>query len=394
MLETLEPSAAEPILQISADFAADPRAEKIDLGVGVYRDEAGNTPVLKVVKKAEQYLLDEQRSKTYMGLLGDVDFNNAVSELILGRNTQQNRSCMLQTPGGSGALRLLFELVKLASPGTTIWLPDPSWANHQHIIQSLGFPVKLYPYYRRQSCDIDFDAMQASLTELSGNDVVLLHGCCHNPTGASLTPAQWDILAALASERGFIPLIDFAYQGFGADLDADAYGVRALYSKVDELLLAYSCSKNFAIYRERTGLALVLSKDSENSVRTLGQMKRLVRANYSMPPDHGAAIVRTILQSPTLKPNWENELTAMRKRINSLRSQIADAFRQQSDSVKYDFLACQQGMFSQLGLTRDQVKTLRNEHAIYMVGDSRINLAGLREKQIGHLVKAVLSVSH
>lgn len=389
MLERLDQSPPEAILQISQDYAADNRAGKIDLGVGVFRDNHGNTPVLDCVKRAEQRIVEEQQTKTYAGLLGNVAFNKAVSALIFGNDPDESEVAAVQTPGGSGALRLLFDLVKLANPDAVVWLPDPTWANHLPVLTRVGLTVKTYPYYNRETNVVDFDAMHACLSKRGPGDVVLLHGCCHNPTGASLSPQQWDVVAKLIAERGFTPLVDLAYQGFGDGLEQDAYGVRRVREAADELLVAYSCSKNFGIYRERTGLAISISKDLSNVPRALGQMKNLARTNHSMPPDHGAEVVRTILCDAELSAAWRGELEEMRKRVQVLRQRLVSAFRDQTDSDAYDYIGAQQGMFSLLRSTQEDIMRLRSDHAVYMVPDGRMNIAGLTAEQVPAFVQAV-----
>ncbi len=392
MFENIAESKADPLLQLIADYAADGRPDKIDLGVGVFKDESGQTPVLATVKAAEQQLLQNQGSKSYVGMLGDVSFGRGVSELVLGADFASGRLTSLQTPGGCGALRLLFETVKVARPEATVWLPSPGWANHPAIVDGVGLKTESYPYYDPATSTLLYDAMRERLQGLSANDVVLLHGCCHNPTGANLTPAQWDEVAELAVERGFLPFVDLAYQGFGAGLEADAYGVRRLAARVPELLIAYSCSKNFAIYRDRTGAALTLSADADNAKRILAQMTRIARADYSMPPDHGAAVVSTILRDESLKAQWMGELDAMQQRLSGIRRNVSAAFRDRLGNDRFDFVAAQEGMFSLLGLAPEQVARLRAEHAIYMAGDSRVNIAGLSEAKIPAFVDAVAQV--
>ncbi|MFT5111116.1 MAG: aspartate aminotransferase [Parasphingorhabdus sp.] len=391
MLETLAESQPEALLQISIDFAADTRTEKIDLGVGVYRNQQGQTHILNTVKDAEARLVEQQQTKSYVGLLGDTQFNKAISDLILGPQLVMDRLAVLQTPGGSAALRLLFELVKNANPKANLWLPDPSWANHLPTVQTVGLNCDIYPYYDANTSSLNFSAMTEALQKLSGNDVVLLHSCCHNPTGADLSADQWDIVADLAQKNGFIPLVDMAYHGFANGLNADAYGVRQLASKCPELLLAYSCSKNFAIYRERTGIALVQSKTHENAARALGQMKAVVRANYSMPPDHGAAVVRIILQDKSLRESWALELESIQQRIQGLRKCLANEFRRQTGSNHYARITQQNGIFSMLNLSPDQVQVLRDHFAIYMPRDGRINIAGLNESNVAYFVTAITS---
>lgn len=392
MLENLDMPPPQRILQVAANYQADSRDHKMDLGIGVYRDENGNTAVLDVVKTAEERILKNQDSKSYLGLLGDVRFSEAVTELILGEHVDRARTAAIQTPGGSGALRLLFELIKLANTGATVWVPDPTWDNHLPTMLQAGLTVKVYPYFDRKSLEVDSTSMKQALEKIPSGDVVLFHGCCHNPTGASLSNDDWDAIADIALRRRFIPFIDFAYQGFGDGLDADAYGVRVLADRLPELLVTASCSKNFAIYRERTGLAMVISENAEISDRTLEQMKTLARVNHSMPPDHGAAIVKTVLEDDSLKRQWLGELESMRARMIRLRQALADAFRQKTGTDRYDFLARHRGMFSLLGVTPDQVEQLRDDYAIYLIDDSRMNIAGLREDRVDDLVNAVIEV--
>ncbi len=392
MLENLDMPPPQRILQVAANYQADSRDHKMDLGIGVYRDENGNTAVLDVVKTAEERILKNQDSKSYLGLLGDVRFSEAVTELILGEHVDRARTAAIQTPGGSGALRLLFELIKLANTGATVWVPDPTWDNHLPTMLQAGLTVKVYPYFDRKSLEVDSTSMKQALEKIPSGDVVLFHGCCHNPTGASLSNDDWDAIADIALRRRFIPFIDFAYQGFGDGLDADAYGVRVLADRLPELLVTASCSKNFAIYRERTGLAMVISENAEISDRTLEQMKTLARVNHSMPPDHGAAIVKTVLEDGSLKRQWLGELESMRARMIRLRQALADAFRQKTGTDRYDFLARHRGMFSLLGVTPDQVEQLRDDYAIYLIDDSRMNIAGLREDRVDDLVNAVIEV--
>jgi aspartate/tyrosine/aromatic aminotransferase len=393
MFENFDISPPEVILQIAAAFNADPRAVKMDLGVGVYRDDQGRTPVMAAVKTAEQRILDGQLSKTYMGLLGDTAFTAETTRLALGELAGSDRVSALQTPGGSGALRLCFDMVRMARADATVWLPDPTWINHAPTLAMAGLTAQRYPYYDAVTGTVRFEEMRAALALLGPGDVVLLHGCCHNPTGADLSPEHWDDIAALAAARGFLPLLDLAYQGLGAGLEEDAYGTRAIAAAVPEMLMAYSCSKNFAIYRERTGFALALSRDAQTAARTLGKMKQLVRANHSMPPDHGAAVVRTILQDSALAQIWRAELEQMRQRIIATRTSLAAQFRKHLGSGRLDFIADQQGMFSVLPVTPEHAETLRRDHAIYIVPDGRINIAGLLPEYVEPFVAAVAQVA-
>ena len=381
MFERLDLSPPEPILQIAQDFAKDLRTDKIDLGVGVYRNATGQTPVMDVVKAAERAIVEAQDTKSYCGLLGNVPYNVAVGKLILGDQYKEDGHVAVQTPGGSGALRLLYDLIKL-SGDATVWVPDLTWANHLPVLKRAGLKVQTYPYYDATTGGVKFEEMCATLKALGPEDVVLLHGCCHNPTGASLENAHWDIIAELVQQQGFVPLVDLAYQGFGDGLEEDAYGPRRLYAAADEMMLAYSCSKNFAIYRERAGLAMVVSKHADILPRAIGQMKFVARTNYSMPPDHGAETVRTILSDADLATAWRAELEEMRQRVLDIRTSLVDILRAKTDGTRFDFIGRQKGMFSLLGCSREDVVRLRENHAIYMAPDSRVNLAGLSTSQL------------
>ena len=392
MLEGLDETPPQLIMQVAAEFAADQRANKIDLGIGVYRAEDGTTPILRSVLEAERRLLNSEVTKSYLGPAGDPDFNLAMSDIVLGRHVAQERISAVQTPGGSGALRLLFDLIKRADPSTSIWLPEPTWANHLPTLRQAGLKHRIYRYFDTATLSVDFSGMRESLQQVPETDVVLFHGCCHNPTGADLSAEQWDMIVQIARERKFVPLVDIAYQGFANGLEEDAYGVRSLLKHTPEMFVASSCSKNFAIYRERTGIAITISANAAVAARAMGQMRDLARVGHSMPPDHGAAIVRTILKDPELTGIWKQELEEMRLRISDIREALAAAFRTRTNSDRFDFLAGHRGMFSLLGITPQQVARLRDEHAVYMISDSRMNVAGLRHEQIGRFVDAVLSV--
>lgn len=393
MLESLDESPPQIIMQVAADFAADNRPQKMDLGIGVYKAEDGTTPILRSVKEAELLLVNSETTKSYLGPAGDPEFNQAMSEIVLGRHSAAERISVVQTPGGSGALRLIFDLVKRARSDAVIWLPEPTWANHAPTLKQAGLKHRSYAYFDPETCSVDFTAMTAALEHVPEGDIVLLHGCCHNPTGADISDRQWDTISEIAARRKFIPLIDIAYQGFGDGLDEDAYGVRTLFRQAPEMFIASSCSKNFAIYRERTGVALTVSPNAAIAGRAMGQMRDIARVGHSMPPDHGAAIVRTILRDDELTRIWKQELEAMRLRISDIREMLAAAFRARTNSDRFDFLARHKGMFSLLGITPQQVRRLRDEHAVYMVGDSRMNVAGLGIEQIDRFVDAVASVS-
>ena len=383
---------APKILQLLQDFSVDPRENKMDLGIGVYKDETGITPVLKSVKKAETILLDVQKTKAYIGLAGDPIFCDLASGLVIGEEVDRKRINAIQTPGGSTALRVLYDLVSDVSPNSTIWLPSPTWDNHAPTIKAAGLKSNYYRYFNPNTQNIDFDLTLKDLENVPAGDVVLMHGCCHNPTGANFSNFQWDMVSELALKVGFLPLVDIAYQGFGAGLEEDAYGVRKLLNILPELLIASSSSKNFAIYRDRAGVAITMSNSEKVSKALGGKLKNLAGTNYSMPPDHGAAVVRTILSDAALKKLWLNELDEMRDRVQKIRNNLSLELRNQTNSSRFDFLARQSGMFSIIGLSKDEIVCLKDEKAIYIVDDGRINIAGLRSKDIASFAIAVREI--
>ena len=392
LFDKLPTPKAPKILQLLQDFAIDPRENKIDLGIGVYKDESGITPVLKSVKKAEAIILEQQKTKAYIGLAGDPIFCDLASELVIGDVVDRKRINAIQTPGGSTALRVLYDLVSDVSPNSTIWLPAPTWDNHAPTIKAAGLKANYYRYFNPQKQKIDFDLTVEDLRNIPAGDVVLIHGCCHNPTGVNFSDAQWDSISELALDKGFLPLVDIAYQGFGIGLNEDAYGVRKLLSVLPELLIASSSSKNFAIYRDRAGVAITLSKNETVSKALGGKLKNLAGTNYSMPPDHGAAVVRTILSDSELKTSWLRELDEMRDRVHMIRRDLSLELRNQTNSSRFDFLAEQAGMFSLIGLTKDEILRLKDEKAIYIVDDGRINIAGLRTQDITKFAGAVREI--
>lgn len=392
LFDKLPTPKAPKILQLLQDFAIDPRENKIDLGIGVYKDESGITPVLKSVKKAEAIILEQQKTKAYIGLAGDPIFCDLASELVIGDVVDRKRINAIQTPGGSTALRVLYDLVSDVSPNSTIWLPAPTWDNHAPTIKAAGLKANYYRYFNPQKQKIDFDLTVEDLRNIPAGDVVLIHGCCHNPTGVNFSDAQWDSISELALDKGFLPLVDIAYQGFGIGLNEDAYGVRKLLSVLPELLIASSSSKNFAIYRDRAGVAITLSKNETVSKALGGKLKNLAGTNYSMPPDHGAAVVRTILSDSELKTSWLSELDEMRERVHMIRRDLSLELRNQTNSSRFDFLAEQAGMFSLIGLTKDEILRLKDEKAIYIVDDGRINIAGLRSQDISKFAGAVREI--
>lgn len=391
MFETLTKAPADKILALMGEFRADKRDGKIDLGVGVYKDETGNTPVMRAVRRAEERMLAAQTTKTYLGIAGNKGYCDAVADLALAGRAPSERLRVVQSPGGTGALWILMSLVARAHPGADIHVSDPTWPNHAPIARSQGLNVKTYPYFDAASRTVRFEAMLAALERLGPGDVVLLHGCCHNPTGANLTEAQWDQVAASLARTGALPLIDLAYQGFGDGLDADAYGTRRIVSSVPEALVAFSGSKNFGLYRERIGAAMVVSRDAAAADIVQSQLLNIVRAAYSQPPDHGAEIIRLVLTDKDLRAEWEAELASTRNRMIHLREKLAEAIRRKSNTADFDFLARHRGMFSLLGLPPAAVERLKVENAIYMIGDSRINVAGIPEDRVDDLADALLA---
>ena len=391
MFDALKDQPADKILALMAAYREDPREQKVDLGVGVYKDATGNTPVMRAVKEAERRILNGQTTKAYTGLAGDPAYANAMIGLVLDGAVERSRVAAVATPGGTGAIRQALELIKLAAPGATVWISNPTWPNHPSILKYLEMATREYAYFDEATRGVDFDGMMADLDAVAAGDVVLLHGCCHNPTGANLDDGQWDKVIALLVEKRAVPLIDIAYQGFGDGLDADAAAVRKVAAAVPECLIAASCSKNFGIYRERTGLLMAVTREGETKT-TQGTLNFLNRQNYSFPPDHGARVVTEILTDPELRADWEAELEEVRLSMLELRKQLAAELRQLTNSDRFDFLADHRGMFSRLGTTPEKVEALRAEHGIYMVGDSRMNIAGLNAETVPVLARAIVDV--
>ncbi|TAY54657.1 aromatic amino acid transaminase [Rhizobium leguminosarum] len=392
MFETLTAAPPDKILSLSVLYRNDARPTKMDLGVGVYKDSQGATVIMRAVRDAEKRLYESQTSKTYVGMAGDEGFNKAMLKLVFGEKADLSRMFACQTAGGSGALRTIADLLVKARADATVWLSDPTWVNHVPILKAAGLNIATYPYFDPASGTVKAEAMLKGLKQAKAGDIILVHGCCHNPTGANLTIEQWGLVADLLVEGDLFPFIDLAYQGFGDGLEADAAAVRLLASKVPEMAVATSCSKNFSVYRDRVGAVILMGRDAE-SVKIAGsQALATTRVLYSMPPDHAAAAVRLILEDDALRADWKSELEAMRLRMLNLRKGFAEALRRQSNTSRFDFIADHRGMFSRLGLTEAQVDRLRDEFGIYMVGDSRFNVAGLREDRLDDLAKAVVSV--
>jgi aromatic-amino-acid transaminase len=374
----------DSLLALIAMCDADPRPEKIDVGVGVFRDAVGNTPILKVMKEAEQRLVDTQVTKAYLGSAGDKRFAELLRPILLGHHASDDRIAGLQTPGGCGALRLGFELIATANPQARVFVGTPTWPNHPPIINSVRLQIVDYPYYERGQGIIRFEDMIAALEDGEPGDVALLHGCCHNPTGADLSEDQWREVVRVVSERGLTPLIDIAYQGFGRGLDEDAFGVRLMLDACDEVIIAQSCDKNFSVYRDRVGSLWVKSGSRETTKKAMDHVFQRAREMWSMPPDHGAAAVHIILEDEELHARWLVELTGMRDRINAVRQRIAAA------DPRLSFIGRQFGMFSMLPLSKEQVLRLRADDAIYMADSGRFNVVGLGDDQIDRFTAAVI----
>jgi len=391
MLPNLKPQPADAILALMQVFRDDPRTDKIDLGVGVYKNALGITPVMRAVKTAEKQLWEAETTKAYTGLIGDPAYGTALRDMILGDAVDNARVAFAATPGGTGAIRQAVDLIKMASPDATIWLSSPTWPNHPSIISHMGMKMAQYRYFDAATRGVDIDGMLEDLSRAKPGDIILLHGCCHNPTGANPTLDQWKDIAANLEKTGAIPMIDLAYQGFGEGLEQDAAATRLIASRFPEVLIAASCSKNFGIYRERTGLLMAISPNSATQPVTQGTLAYLNRQNFSFPPDHGARLVTMILNDPILKTDWQNELEDVRLGMLSIREQLAQELRQRTNSDRFDFLAQHRGMFSRLGATSEQVETLRNTHGIYMIGDSRMNIAGLNTETVPILAEAIVS---
>ena len=385
----------DPILGIIAAYAADPNPKKIDLGIGVYRDEQGNTPILECVKKAEQILDSTQTTKSYLGPPGVKGFNSAITELIFGKDSavlSEDRVRTVQTPGGTGALRVGADLIKAVLPEATVWMSDPTWANHYAIFPAAGLKTEIYPYFDSESSSLRFDEMMNTLRKRVPGDVVLFHACCHNPCGVSPSPEQWEAITDLAADRGFTPMVDMAYLGFERGIEEDALSVRLFADKCPELILASSCSKNFAVYRERVGAISVIGKSSETAANVLTVINSLTRQNYSMPPTHGTGIIDIILHDEELTELWLSEVTGMRNRINGLRKTLVEKIQAAGIERDFSFLERQSGMFSFLGLSVDQVTRLREEFSIYTVNSARVNIASFNDSNIDYFVGALRTV--
>ncbi|MCB4379550.1 aspartate/tyrosine/aromatic aminotransferase [Synechococcus sp. MU1644] len=389
MFEHLTAQKPDGILMLMQMYREDPREAKVDLGVGVYKDATGNTPVMRAIKAAEQKLWEVEDTKSYVGLAGAPDFNDAMVNLVLGTTVPRSSVNSVATPGGTGAVRQAFELIRMANADARIFVSNPTWPNHLSILDYLGMETVMYRYFDDETRGVDFDGMIADLKTAKKGDVILLHGCCHNPTGANLTGPQWDEVIKVLQDTGATPMIDIAYQGFGDGLDVDAAGTRAVAAAVPECLIAASCSKNFGIYRERTGILMLVANGTDKAIAQ-GTLSYLNRQNYSFPPDHGARLVTMILNDDALRTDWMTELEDMRLGMLSLREQLAKELETRSGSNRFGFLAQHRGMFSRLGASPELVVKMREASGIYMVGDSRMNIAGLNAETVPILAEAIV----
>ena len=391
MFQKLEPLGGDPILALMAAYRADPSADKVDLGVGVYQDEQGTTPVLRAVTAAEQVLLDEQTTKVYVGIAGSEAFNASMQALMFGADhpaATEGRITTVQSTGGSGGLRVAAEFLNSVRPSCRIWVTTPTWPNHRPLLGAAGLDIREIPYYDAKAGAIDVPAMLAGIEAIPDGDVLLLHGCCHNPTGADLTLAQWQAVTELCVKKNLLPFIDTAYQGFAEGLDEDAAGLRVLAANVPELIAVASCSKNFGLYRERTGALSVITASAESAAATRSHLMKIVRAMISMPPDHGAAIVAQILGDAALRAMRLAELAEMRERMRGQRRDFAAAMAERGFD-RFGFMADQYGMFSLLGVEPDVIKTMREQHHVYIVGSGRVNVAGLTSTKLPYVADAL-----
>ncbi len=392
MFDTLDAMPADAILKLIAEHAADSRSEKVDLGVGVYRTEQGETPVLASVKEAERRILETQTSKTYLGSGGDPEFNRLSRDLTFGQDVAAERITTLQTPGGSGGLRVAAGLILRARADATVWHSSPTWANHVPLLGGAGLKLQAHPYYDDKQCALVFDQMMERLRKVPEGDILLLHGCCHNPTGMDLDRKQWRELADLIAARKLLPFIDMAYQGFAEGLERDTYPIRLLAGMVPEMIVVTSCSKNFGLYRDRVGSLSIVCSNAETATTVRSQAHNLVRTMYSMPPDHGAAIVREILSDDALRAQWSGEVDAMRARLKDMRKRLVAALSNEAPEHDFSHVERANGMFCFLGITEAQVERLKKECGVYMVNSSRINVAGITPGNVDYLAKSIASV--
>ncbi|GAA0327119.1 aspartate/tyrosine/aromatic aminotransferase [Morganella psychrotolerans] len=395
MFENITAAPADPILGLADTFRQDPRENKINLGIGVYKDETGKTPVLNCVKKAEKYLLENETTKNYLPITGIPAFGTVTQALLFGADSEivtSKRARTAQAPGGTGALRIAADFIAKQTSAKRVWISNPTWPNHNGIFANAGLEICTYNYYDAENHSLNFDGMLASLETAQPGDVILLHGCCHNPTGIDPTTEQWAQLSVIVKEKGLLPVFDFAYQGFAAGLDEDAQGLRIFAKSHPEMLVASSYSKNFGMYNERVGACTLVATSGDIADTAFSQVKVIIRTNYSNPPSHGGAVVTTILSDPELKEEWIQELTTMRERIKRMRQLFVNTLQEKGAKQDFSFIIRQNGMFSFSGLTKEQVERLRAEYAIYAVSSGRINVAGLTLENMVPLCEAIVAV--
>ncbi|CAH8194744.1 amino acid aminotransferase [Vibrio aestuarianus] len=395
MFEKVVAAPADPILGLTEEFKKDPRAEKINLGVGIYKNEAGETPILATVKKAEATLLESEKTKSYLTIEGTAEYGLAVQKLLFGAESDivtQKLAKTAQAPGGTGALRVAGEFIKRQLGDVKIWISNPTWANHHGVFNAAGLETAQYSYYNAEAKDKDFAAMLADLAQAQTGDIVLLHGCCHNPTGIDPTAEEWEALAKLVAEKELLPLFDFAYQGFAKGVEEDAQGLRTFAKYNKEILVASSFSKNFGLYNERVGAFTIVAASTETVTTAFSQVKAIIRSIYSNPPAHGAAVVTHILNNAELRTEWEQEVAEMRVRIQEMRELFVATLKAEGVKADFSFIERQNGMFSFSGLSKDQVTRLKDEFAIYIVGSGRISVAGMTKSNMGPLCKGIAAV--
>ncbi len=392
MFDSLNALPSDAILRLIAEHANDARSNTVDLGVGVYRNEDGETPVLKSVKAAERQVLETQTTKTYLGSGGDPEFNALIQKLTFGDEVAAERVMTLQAPGGSGALRVAAGVISRARENATVWHSDPTWANHVPLLAGAGLTLKPYPYYDAEARTIRFEQMLETLSQAPEGDIVLLHGCCHNPTGMDLSREQWQAVAELLASRKLLPFVDLAYQGFAEGIEEDAYGIRLLAGMVPEMVVATSCSKNFALYRDRVGSLSIVTSNAKTAGIVRSQAHNLVRTMYSMPPDHGAAVVRTILGDAEQRATWVNEVKEMRERLQAMRTGLVAKLRDKAPDHDFSHIERANGMFCFVGISEEQVEQLKKDCGVYMVGSSRINVAGITPGNVDYLAESIASV--
>ncbi len=395
MFEKITAAPADPILGLTEEFKSDIRDKKINLGVGIYKNEAGQTPVLNSVKKAEAILLETETTKSYLSIQGTKEYGKAVQQLLFGENSSlitEKRTQTAQAPGGTGALRLAAEFIKRQLGNVTVWISNPTWANHHGVFGAAGLNIAQYSYYNTKTKNIDFKALLADLSQAKSGDVVLLHACCHNPTGIDPSFKEWQEIAQLCIEKSLLPLFDFAYQGFGKGINEDAEGLRFFATHCNEMMIASSFSKNFGLYNERVGALTLMGKNEQETNTAFSQIKSIARVIYSNPPAHGAAIVTTILTHPDLKKEWEQEVTQMRERIHSMRALFVSTLKAEGVDADFDFIKRQNGMFSFSGLNQDHVSILKEKYGVYIVGSGRISVAGMTIDNMQPLCKAIAHV--